>query len=1265
MTSIYRLSILHAIALPLSSLTAAEALLFPNSDFESGSLEGWVATGPAFDRQPTFGDNTAARGNVSSLKQGDYWIGTYEDYDGVSGNPGDDRGDIPTGTLTSQEFTISKRYISFLVGGGNLPAETGVNLLCEGQEYPMGTGFNSEAMVQVNFDAETLLGKTAQVVIYDQATGGWGHVNADNFLASDEPILEEVGELEFLPGIPKAGAPGVGYNQPLRPQFHFTSRRGWINDPNGMVFDGEDYHLFFQHNPLGTDWGNMTWGHAISKDMIHWRQVDHALLPYRTGIREGTIFSGTAVVDHNNSLGVQVGPRKTLVAFYTYANNQPSFYQAMAYSTDGGVTWKYHDEGRPVVPNQGFDAGERDPKVFWHEETQKWVMVLWVQNDPGRVRIFTSTNLTDWNFASDLLRDWAFECMDVLFLPVDGDPNQTKCVIYDASFDYEIGSFDGSTFTTESGPFLAGKGSFYAAQTFNQAPDGRAVQIGWMIGGPNSAAAYGLPFNKQMAFPCDLTLRTTPDGVRLCVWPIPEIASLVDSTEEMEDQTLTPESNLLSGMGELDLVDLTLEFDPGSATEIVIDLPRTTVRYDVVSRTLAHTGTSGNQDVTLDGPLSPRDGRVSIRLLLDRLSIEAFGFGGEHYGSHYVSPSNGTAEPSIYAVGGEALVHSLSVKKLHSSWTPEAPLSTILTNGNFEGAIPLASPFERSVGGWETFGGFDLAVGTLDDGGDVHGEAQGYPEFSGLGAVVLKTRNDSTENEAGVIQSLGFVALRDVGKSYALSAELGARIIDGPGNYIYSGEMSVAFRKGVTTGISGNGGTLLGSPGVRMITADDSELPSLSSVEFVRESAAFTPGLEDVGTEVFAVIKVKGISNSASADGGEKEYLVDDVVISVAGAELPSGSLAYEGFDYPSGEGSLSGNGGGHGWSGDWQTINNGSSDVVAGSLLAGSQSPVGYDSESIGGSSDLLSGRRVGRLLDTSANGPLGLRGFVDQNGRIGKDGSTLYVSFLQQPNDTALFYEFEFHRDNLGDPGRIAGIGNDQGGVDVNFRAPDGSQTAIGEGSTAVGLYVVRIDFKPGDDDVFIYRNPTTMVEPEVPSLSKLAAGDMAFDGISFGAFLNGRTVKHDEIRFAASWSDALAIDPFTAWGAEQGLDGSAGKEAGYNADPDGDSIINGLEWILGGDPLTQDESTLYSMDSTDGLSLYFTRNEMSVSAGLTLQWSLDLSGEWHDVPISGESRGHPGGVTVTIDQAPTPDSVTVRIPSLNAPDGRIFARFQTSAP
>ncbi len=494
--------------------------------------------------------------------------------------------------------------------------------------------------------------------------------NASLSVRADEPNTNVAQEFSFTGDISAVAYPDADSAHALRPQFHFTSRKNWLNDPNGMVHDGVQYHLFFQHNPKGTQWGNMTWGHATSPDMLRWTQHNHAFLPYQVDGNSGTIFSGTAVVDHHNSLGKQVGDTKTLVAFYTFAT-KPKFYQAMAYSTDRGATWTYWNDGRAVVDNQGFDPEERDPKVFWHEASQQWVMVLWVARDPGRVRFLTSTNLIDWKASSDLMRDWAFECMDVVFLPVDGDPSNIKCVVYDASFDYEIGTFDGRGFLSESGPLVAGGGNFYAAQTFNSSPDGRSVQIGWMRGGPNVAELYDLPFNQQMSFPCELTLRTTDKGVRLFVWPIKEIESLAAKIHRRAPQTFADGVNWLGDIGPLDLVDVRVDFDPSDAKKVVFEFPGVTATYHVAKNALTHTGVNEAglpEEMTTLTDLEPRHGSVRLRFLIDRLSIETYAFDGEQFRAHYYSPKGGSGKQSILAIGGTVKVQELVVTELKSAW---------------------------------------------------------------------------------------------------------------------------------------------------------------------------------------------------------------------------------------------------------------------------------------------------------------------------------------------------------------------------------------------------------------------------------------------------------------------------------------------------------------------------------------------------------------------------------------------------------------------
>ena len=219
----------------------------------------------------------------------------------------------------------------------------------------------------------------------------------------------------------------TAYKEAYRPQFHFTPKTNWTNDPNGLIYYKGEYHLFFQHNPFGIDWGNMTWGHAISRDLVHWKQLPHALHPDELG----TIFSGSGVVDWNNTGGFQAGDESVLVNFYTsagsHAPKEVPFTQSIAYSNDRGRNWAKY-EGNPVIEH--IVGSNRDPKVIWHEPTQKWVMALYLdQNDYA---LFGSTNLKEWTRLSDLqIPDT--ECPDIFELPVDDDPDNTKWVFWGAA----------------------------------------------------------------------------------------------------------------------------------------------------------------------------------------------------------------------------------------------------------------------------------------------------------------------------------------------------------------------------------------------------------------------------------------------------------------------------------------------------------------------------------------------------------------------------------------------------------------------------------------------------------------------------------------------------------------------------------------------------------------------------------------------------------------------------------------------------------------
>ena len=436
------------------------------------------------------------------------------------------------------------------------------------------------------------------------------------------------------------------YNERYRPQFHFTASRNWLNDPNGCVyFDGE-YHLFFQHNPEGCEWGNMSWGHAVSRDLVHWRQLPPAIRPYAGGM----IYSGSAVVDFQNTAGFAKGNETALVAAFTHARKP--FGQALAHSVDHGRSWQLYNGGEPVVPNQGINPEERDPKIFWYAPTGKWVMLLWMER--GVVRFFTSGDLKQWIHTSDFLAADFYECPDLFELPVDDNPLRKKWVLQEASSRYWIGDFDGEAFTAEQGPLRGDYGkNFYAAQTWNHVPD-RCVQIAWMDGGQYP----GMPFNQQMTFPCELSLRTFPDGLRLCRWPVREIGSIYTDTVEIADLLLKPDQNPLSEIsGSLFDISLTIEKDAASEFSIHLQDRTIIIRQDTVSC----------PEMAVEVPLPATD-RIDLRILLDRSSIEVFVNRGAISMSSCILPRRLDTSLKFNSKNGPTHIRSLRVQRLKSIW---------------------------------------------------------------------------------------------------------------------------------------------------------------------------------------------------------------------------------------------------------------------------------------------------------------------------------------------------------------------------------------------------------------------------------------------------------------------------------------------------------------------------------------------------------------------------------------------------------------------
>lgn len=479
--------------------------------------------------------------------------------------------------------------------------------------------------------------------------------------------LERLEVLDDLKGT------GPVYHEPGRPLFHFTPRRGWINDPNGLVHYQGEYHLFYQHNPYGLEsaWGGLGWGHAVSTDLVHWRERDEALFPDEFG----SMCSGTAVVDPANTSGLGEGGRAPLLLFYTAAREE-AFVLGMASSTDGRSFRKY--PGNPVVPQIRW--GNRDPKVFWHEETRRWVMAVyvpgqpepWARDDANRpffryeIHFLTSANLREWKpesvFPGGMGNDFEsvdpflFECVDLFPMPVGGDPGRRKWIIMGANGGHAIGEFDGKKFIAESGGKSAGHpGIFYAGQTFNDEPGNRRIQMGFL-----RAPTPGMPFNQCLSVPMELSLRSTPDGWRLGWLPVPELNALRRGSRVVPAGPLHPGQNPLQDFHGPSL-DMEIEIEPGEARWIVFGCNGTSLTYDVRTAELICRGVK--VPVRLDGK-----GRLGLRLLLDRTSLEVFAENGLVYFPTALTFSSVPEPPALTAVGGTALIHRLVLHEMASAW---------------------------------------------------------------------------------------------------------------------------------------------------------------------------------------------------------------------------------------------------------------------------------------------------------------------------------------------------------------------------------------------------------------------------------------------------------------------------------------------------------------------------------------------------------------------------------------------------------------------
>jgi fructan beta-fructosidase len=463
-----------------------------------------------------------------------------------------------------------------------------------------------------------------------------------------------------------------------RPRFHFTPPRNWMNDPNGLVYYDGEYHLFYQHNPYGTAWGHMSWGHAVSPDLVRWTHLPIAIMGEP---EEGyTIFSGSAVVDRDNASGFRQGDEPPIVAVYT-ADHQPQQARQdihLAYSLDRGRTFTKY-AGNPVIDVADPKFG--DPKVFWHEPTGKWIMVNILGAQQGRIVLYGSGDLKTWEYLSDFQApDEApgiWECPDLFPLPLDGDPQQTKWVLKTNFVDYGkqawgsryfVGDFDGHRF--ESGVpapvrLRPDGDNFYAEVTYNDIPqaDGRRILIGWVRQGPSETR----PWTGMQSIPRVLKLRSHGGGLQVCQSPVAELQALRGEHFAFRDETISGDSTLLADGGvcgaELEVV---AEFERRSAAEFGLRLRlsgdgEARVGYSVeAGEVFVDLGQPGR----LATPL-PIEGKVvKLHVFIDRGVVEIFGGEGEAAITALLDPNPVCETLAVYAQGGSVRIAEMDAWKL-------------------------------------------------------------------------------------------------------------------------------------------------------------------------------------------------------------------------------------------------------------------------------------------------------------------------------------------------------------------------------------------------------------------------------------------------------------------------------------------------------------------------------------------------------------------------------------------------------------------------
>ncbi len=486
-----------------------------------------------------------------------------------------------------------------------------------------------------------------------------------------------------------------------RLQYHFSPPAHWMNDPNGMVFYKGEYHLFYQYYPDSTVWGPMHWGHAVSKDLVHWEHLPIALYPDSLGY----IFSGSAMVDWKNTSGLGTQTDPPLIAIYTYhdavkAEKGDSTYQTqgLAFSNDAGRTWNKYEQN-PIMKNPGI-KDFRDPKVFWYEPQQKWIMSLAVYD---HVRFYSSPDLKTWTLESEFGKTsgshaGVWECPDLFPLRVEGSDTVKWILLLSinpggpnggSATQYFIGHFDGKTFTNENSDtttiWLDGGRDNYAGVTWSDMPasDGRKIFMGWMSNWLYGQVVPTETWRSAMTIPRQLTLHKDTSGFRIHSNPVKELESLRDSEFSFQNDTLLTEMDLTSKIGFSPAqMEIILELEPDSVTsDIGLSISNSRgeeyrIGYNLESGQYYSDRTKAGKDtfspefakpiVITQGNL--REKNLRWHIFLDVASCEFFADNGAVVMTEIFFPNENYQQLKLYAKDGQVIIRKATFYNMKSIW---------------------------------------------------------------------------------------------------------------------------------------------------------------------------------------------------------------------------------------------------------------------------------------------------------------------------------------------------------------------------------------------------------------------------------------------------------------------------------------------------------------------------------------------------------------------------------------------------------------------